>query len=134
VRTVQVMVLTAEEAREELAEFFADHLIDDRDNLLELIREGKLGRTVPDLSALSGGELARAYADIEFLADRHFGDSPGASAVLIRTGDGQWHCIADRDEEWTSTAGKASSAEGAVLGTVGGTTEAAPTGKTGKDG
>jgi hypothetical protein len=125
VRTVQVVALTAEEAREELAEFFVDHLIDDRDNLLELIRKGKLGRTVPDLPKLSGGELARVYAEFEFLADGHLSDNPNAAAILIRTDDGQWHCVAERDEETTSTAGDAPSTDG-------GTTDAAPTTETGK--
>jgi hypothetical protein len=80
-KIIQAVVLTVEEAKKELAQFFADYLADDRDNLLELISEGKLNRAVPNLPELTDIEVAQHYAEFEFLADQHLNSNATVAAI-----------------------------------------------------
>ena len=105
-KIVEVMVLTAEEARQQLAEFLADYLAGDRDNLLELIGEGRLNKTVPNLPELTDSELARNYAEFEFLGDQHLNANPNVSKVLIPTAEYEWYCVADRKDKPAKTTGE----------------------------
>jgi hypothetical protein len=103
---VEVVVLTVEEARKELAQFLADVLADDRDNLLELISEGRLNKMVPNLPELTDAELARNYAEFEFLGDQYLNANPNVSKVLIPTGEYEWYCVADRKDQPAKTRGE----------------------------
>jgi hypothetical protein len=105
-KIVEVVVLTVEEAKKELAESLADILTDDRDNLLDLISGGRLNKMVPNLPELTESELARHYADFEFLADRHLNANPNVSKVLIQTGEYEWLCVGERVEEPAKVTGE----------------------------
>jgi hypothetical protein len=102
-KIVEVVVLTVEEARSELARFFADFLTDDRDNLLEMISQGRLNKTVPNLPELTDSELARNYAEFEFLGDRYLNANPNVAKVLIPIAEYEWYCVADRKDQPAKT-------------------------------
>lgn len=53
-----VIVLSIEEAREALVQFYADTIINDRPNLVEMIRENRLDRIVPNVPQLTSKQVA----------------------------------------------------------------------------
>lgn len=81
-----VLVLSVEEAREGLVQWYADTVINDRPNLVECIRDNTLNRFVPNLPAFSSEQIAELYGELnvgEKLAIEH-----KVSQVIVETQPG----------------------------------------------
>lgn len=58
------LILTIDEVREQLVQFYANVLVNDRANVVELLRVGQLHSFIPDIANLSIDQLLNLYAEL----------------------------------------------------------------------
>jgi hypothetical protein len=87
-----VLVLSLDEAREALIQFWAD-LLADRPRVVELLHAGKL--VVPNLANAPAAEITSQYGELG-LGKNLLTQDQRLSAVLIQVSDVAFVCVADR--------------------------------------
>ena len=76
-----IMVLTLGMVRNDLEEWYADMVVQDRRNVLEHIQDGRFGELVPDLDRYSPNDLAEQFAELNL--GEHYGIRVGADQVVV---------------------------------------------------
>lgn len=83
-KTHRVIEVTIEEAKEELARYYADTLVRDSVSTFEKVRDGMLGRVIPHFPTLEFNKVIELYGELnlgERVARIHW-----ASQVIIANG------------------------------------------------
>ena len=62
-----IVILTVAEALDALYNWYADMIINDRQNVLDHLKEGKIGEICPNLNSFTPREIAERYAELEIL-------------------------------------------------------------------
>src|ERR1019366_3798261 len=60
----QVLILTVEEAREALVQWYTDMIVSDRGNVVDHVREGRLGQIMPKLNEYSPSAVAEQFGEL----------------------------------------------------------------------
>ena len=89
-----VLIVTLDEAKEALIQFWADVLAD-RPNVVELLHEGKLD--IPNIAAMDAEKVANQYGDL-CLGDKLLERDRNVDLVVIRVGEWTYECAADRTQ------------------------------------
>jgi hypothetical protein len=98
-KTVQAIVLTLDEVKEMLLDFFTTYL-EDKANTRDLIcQHGGIGKAIPALSDLQEGELIRHFMDCDFLVDKVFDNNPCQVIYVESLYKRQLWVIANREGE-----------------------------------
>ena len=92
--TNKVLILTLEEAKESLVQFWADVLAD-RANTVEQLREGKL--SIPDIADYNASQIADQYGEL-CLGEKLLEQDESLDLVLVQTGDFTYEFGADKNQ------------------------------------
>jgi len=95
VKAYTVIELSDEEAKERLVNFYTDVLVNDRENTRDLIRDGRLGSAVVDLTKADEDKVAELFGELDL--GRVIAEEQNASHVVIRTDDYKWEIVFDID-------------------------------------
>ncbi len=88
----KVLILSLDEAKEALVQFWADVLAD-RASVVELLQQGKLD--IPDFAEMEAAEVANQYGDL-CLGDKLLEQDESVDLVVVQVGDWTYECAADR--------------------------------------
>ena len=93
--TLKVLVLSLEEARNQLADFFMA-LLEDEDARRELVMGGRTH--IPAVGSLDASEVAKELGEVDIIGERLLNEHPEADAVLVQTGEYAYEEIARRSD------------------------------------
>ncbi len=105
--TLKVLVLSVDEAREQLADFFMA-LLEDEDARRELVMGGR--NHIPAVGSLDASDVAKELGEVDIIGERLLNEHAEADAVLVQTGEYAYEEIAKRSD---SRAGNPHSSESA---------------------
>ena len=99
-KSQKVLIVTVDEAKEALVQFWADVLAD-RAHVVELLQEGKLD--IPRLAEMDAAEIASQYSDL-CLGDKLLKDDASADLVVVQVGEWSYECAVDKSEMYRPSA------------------------------
>lgn len=92
--TKLIIVLFLQEAKDALINWYADMIINDRSNLIDHIKEGKIQDICPDFSNPSFSELIKQIRDLNL--GEQFVTGPDIQQVVIQFAEYAYEIIWDR--------------------------------------
>ena len=87
-----VCVLSVDEAREGLVQFFADVLAD-RANMVDLLQAGELHESIPSLHELSPEKIADLYGEL-CVGDKFMDEHPEYDLMMVQIDDCRYEMVA----------------------------------------
>ena len=97
-----VVILSTEEAKALLIEFYTSFLVDDRENTKEIIESGDFHHSVPEIHKLTNKEICDIFNKLN-LDDQLFDKHPTAYMVMIyNNSDEMSNFVRIRDLEYYS--------------------------------
>ncbi|MGO9110432.1 MAG: hypothetical protein ACLP9L_14510 [Thermoguttaceae bacterium] len=93
--TLKVLVLSLEEARNQLADFFMA-LLEDEDARRELVMGGR--NYIPAVGSLDASDVAKELGEVDIIGERLLDEHPEADAVFVQTDEYAYEEIAKRSD------------------------------------
>ena len=84
-QTKKCLILTAEEARGILCNWYADMIVNDRANVLDHVRSGKMDQLIPNVAQMTDQEVANMVGELN--AAEEWGVNAHVEKVLVDLGD-----------------------------------------------
>ena len=91
-KTKNVCIMTLEEAREGLCQFYADFM-QDRCAMVEALRKGELRDIIPNISEMQPNQVVEAYGDL-CVGDTFMVEHPEFDMLLIEFDNDQYEMVA----------------------------------------
>ena len=81
-KTEKLLILTVDDVKEQMIEFFTSVLVNDPANTRDLIREGKI-YDLPNFARMNSAEVATTFASLDHMIDSLWREYPDVGGILI---------------------------------------------------